>query len=62
MLSVKGKTGNWNDWHIGETLHIPEGRVITIQMNGHELEQVLNAFKSYGIDYVYPSDERVRSI
>lgn len=39
----------WGSWHVGETMKIPNSRVVTFQMDGHELSDVLDALWAYGV-------------
>ena len=54
-------SGNRSDkrvgsWHVGETMYIPKGPVITFQADGHELAVVMDALLKAGIKIVYPAD------
>ena len=46
MLAIKGNSGRWGSWHTGETMHVPAGRVLTFQADGHELDWLLEAIAS----------------
>lgn len=52
MLSIKGPKPGWGrgewveDWHVGEP--VPKemlARVVTVQLDGHELEMLLRAME-----------------
>ena len=49
MLCIKGDSGRWGSWHVGETLRVPKGRVITFQADGDELEEILEMFKASNV-------------
>jgi hypothetical protein len=44
-MAIKGHSGRWGSWHIGEDMNIPAGRVITFQVDGDELEWLIQAIK-----------------
>lgn len=46
MLGIKDDTGRWKVWHVNEGIPKLEGRVITFQADGHELEMILLAMQS----------------
>ena len=45
MMAIKGHSGRWGSWHVGEDMNIPAGRVITFQVDGDELEWLIQAIK-----------------
>ncbi len=42
-------------WHIGETMRIPDGQVITFKADGHELTALVEMIRAYGVNVVWPS-------
>jgi hypothetical protein len=59
MMSIKGHSNRWGSWHIGEDMRVPEGPVITFQVDGHELEWLIGAIEDKlskeGRDFIYPT-------
>lgn len=49
MLAVTADKKRWGSWHVGETLRLPPGRVLTFQADGHELEALLDALEKAGV-------------
>lgn len=43
-------------WHTGETMYVPDGRVVTLQVDGDELYFLLDAIRAAGIPVVFPAD------
>lgn len=43
-------------WHTGETMNIPEGRVVTFQADGDELYFLIAAIKAQGVSVQYPAE------
>lgn len=52
MMAIKSRSNRWGSWHVGEDMNIPAGRVITFQVDGHELDWLLSAMaeKMYNDD------------
>lgn len=46
MLAIKDDTGHWKEWHVGDPLPEIEGRVITFQADGDELDVILASLDS----------------
>lgn len=42
-ISANGRTGSW---HTGEPMHVPDGRVVNFQVDGHELEWLREAIQA----------------
>lgn len=55
MLVISSAKGGTGSWHTGETMYVPEGRVITFQADGHELYAILAALRQAGIEIQYPA-------
>ncbi len=53
---MQGHDRRLGSWHVGETMHVPEGPVVTFQASGHELTAILEAFKAAGITVDYPAE------
>lgn len=49
MLCMKGAEGVWGSWHVGETLRVPAGRVVTFQADGDELDVMLEMWEKAGV-------------
>jgi hypothetical protein len=43
MMIIEGPSGKKGSWHVGEDMRIPEGYVLTFQVDGHELTWFLGA-------------------
>jgi len=48
MIISNGKISG--SWHVGEVMHVPKGRVITLQIDGHEFQAVFDALEKSGIE------------
>ena len=55
MLIITSDGTRYGSWHVGETMTVPEGYVITFQADGHELDAILEAFRNGGIPVNYPA-------
>lgn len=56
MMTISNGTRT-GSWHVGDNyMNIPEGRVITIQLDGHELEWFLDQVKHDGYVVNYPAE------
>lgn len=61
MLIISVGTGSnqrSGSWHVGETMRIPNGRVLTLQADGHELDAILTILmeNKQGVTVEYPAD------
>lgn len=56
MMQIKGSTGQWGSWHTGEQMNLPDCRVLTFIVDGHELTAIIAAFRTAGITVNYPAD------
>lgn len=48
MIISNGKIKE-GSWHVGETMRVPTGRIITFEMDSHELQAVLKAMEDSGV-------------
>lgn len=58
MMQIKGSNfqGRWGSWHTGETLNLPEGPIISIVVDGHELAFLLAALAAANVHINYHPD------
>lgn len=58
MLAIKDDSGRWQEWHVGEPLPTLEGRVITFQADGDELDVLLASLdRRYEFRKFVPSEK-----
>lgn len=43
MMAIRGSSGQWGSWHVGEDMHVPAGQVLTFQVDEHELSWLMDA-------------------
>ncbi len=55
IISVDGGRFSNEPPHIGETMRIPDGQVITFKADGHELTALVEMIRAYGVNVVWPS-------
>lgn len=52
-MTLKGRSPEIGSWHVGETLKLPTGPVLTLQVDGHEYAALLAALTNAGIEIEY---------
>ena len=58
MLAIKDDSGRWKVWHVGESLPQIEGRVITFQADGDELDIILASLdRRYKFNKYVPAEQ-----
>lgn len=50
MLSLKGHNNHWVNWHVGSDMYVPDGPVLLLQADGHELAFIMRAIENRLVD------------